>query len=64
MEVSLPAKLRLAIYVVATVATPVLYYLNQQSVVADFWMGLYTVVVTAVTGLAALNTPVYKDKGE
>lgn len=56
MEVVFPAKLRKAIYVVATVASPTMFYLNQQSVVNDFWFGLFSVVLAAVTGLAALNT--------
>lgn len=55
MNVSIPAKARKAIYVVATVATPVMYYLNQQKVVSDFWFGLYSVAMTAVTALAAVN---------
>ena len=63
MEVKLPAKLRFAVYVITAVASPVLYYLNQQGVVDSFWFGLYTVVVTAVASLAALNTPVVK-RGE
>lgn len=47
---------RQAVYVLTSVLSPVMYYLNQQTVVSDFWFGLFAVVVTAVTGLAAYNT--------
>lgn len=56
MSVALPSKVRKAIYVVATVASPTLVYLNSQAVVNDFWLGLYTVVMGAITALAAVNT--------
>lgn len=56
MNINLPSKVRQAIYIIATIATPVVFYLNQQTVINDFWSGLYAVVMTAVTGLAALNT--------
>lgn len=62
MKENLP-KLRLALYVFVTVATPTLVYLNQQGVVDDFWMGLYSVVAGAVSALAAVNTPAFKDRG-
>lgn len=55
MQVNLPANVRKAIYVIATVATPVLVYLNSEAVVSDFWLGLYSVVAGAVTALAAVN---------
>lgn len=55
MNLNLPAQVRKAVYILATIATPTLYYLNQQTVVNDFWFGLYSVVMTAVTALAALN---------
>lgn len=53
--VKLPAKVRKAIYVATAVLSPVLAYLNQTGVVNEFWFGLYAVVVTAVSSLAALN---------
>jgi hypothetical protein len=56
MKVNLPTKIRKALYIVTAISTPVVYYLSQQGVVNDFWSGLYVVVVTAVSGLAALNT--------
>lgn len=56
MENLLPSKVRKAIYVLATVLTPVVGYLGTQEVLDTFWVGLYTVVMTAITALAALNT--------
>lgn len=56
MNINLPPKVRKAIYVLSTVATPVMGYLATQGVVSEFWFGLYAVVMTAVTGLAAVNT--------
>lgn len=53
--VKLPAKVRKEIYVTTALTSPVLAYLNQSGVVNEFWFGLYAVVVTAVTSLAALN---------
>lgn len=55
MELNPPAKVRQAIYVVATVASPTMFYLNQQKVVSDFWFGLFSVVIGAVSALAAIN---------
>lgn len=56
MEILLPSKVRKAIYVLATVLTPVVGYLGTQEVLDTFWVGLYTVVMTAITALAAVNT--------
>lgn len=55
MEINLPAKVRQSIYIVTTVATPTIVYLNSQTIVSDFWLGLYSVVAGAVTVLAAIN---------
>ena len=55
MQVSLPPKVRQAIYIITAVASPVMAYLNQAGTVSDFVFGLFAVVVTAVAGLAAYN---------
>jgi hypothetical protein len=55
MQLNLPSKVRQVIYIVATLATPTLVYLNSQVVVSDFWLGLYSVIMSAVTVLAAVN---------
>lgn len=49
------ATLRQAIYVVTGIASPVMFYLNDQGVVSNFWYGLFVVLVTAVAGLAVVN---------
>lgn len=48
-------QVRQAVYVVTALSSPVMAYLNQQGVVNEFWFGLFSVVVTAVAGLAAYN---------
>jgi len=55
MNIILPPKLRQAIYIVATVAGPTMFYLNKQGTVSDFIFGLFTVVMGAITTLAAVN---------
>ena len=55
MNVNLPSQVRQALYILVTLTSPVVFYLNQQTVVNDFWFGLYSVVVSAVSVLAALN---------
>lgn len=55
MNINLPPKVRQAIYIIATISSPVAFYLNQNTVVSDFWFGLYSVVLAAVTTLAAIN---------
>jgi hypothetical protein len=60
MQLNFPPKVRQAIYIVTTVATPTLVYLNSQTVLSDFWLGLYSVVASAVTVLAALNVDTKK----
>lgn len=62
MEVNLPPKVRQAIYIIATVASPVAFYLNQETVLSDFWFGLFAVVMSAVTALAAINVNVKEKK--
>jgi uncharacterized membrane protein YvlD (DUF360 family) len=51
----LPSKVRQAIYVVTAVASPVMAYLLTQGTITEFSFGLFSVVVTAVTTLAAVN---------
>lgn len=48
-------QVRQAAYVLTALSSPVMAYLNQQGVVNEFWFGLFSVVVTAVAGLAAYN---------
>ncbi len=55
MNLNLPPQVRQAIYVVTAVASPVMAYLLLQGTISDFVFGLFSVVVTAVTSLAAVN---------
>lgn len=55
MKFNLPAKVRKAVYVVTAVASPTMAYLSQQGTITDFQFGLFSVIVTAVAGLAAAN---------
>jgi len=51
----LPAKLRSAIYFATAVATPIMAYLAMQGIITEFWIGLYSVFVSAVNALAYTN---------
>jgi len=55
MDLNLPSELRKVIYTITAVGTPTMVYLNQQAVVNDFWLGLFSVVVGAVAILARVN---------
>jgi hypothetical protein len=55
MELNLSAEIRKVVYTVTAVGTPTMVYLNQQGVVNDFWLGLFSVVVGAVAVLARVN---------
>ena len=55
MTINLPPKVRATLYVLIAISSPVLFYLNEQSVVDSFWFGLYSVIVTAVSALAFSN---------
>lgn len=55
MDLNLSAEIRKVIYTITAVGTPTMVYLNQQAVLSDFWLGLYSVVVGAVALLARVN---------
>jgi len=55
MELNLSSEIRKIIYTITAVGTPTMVYLNQQAVVNDFWLGLFSVVVGAVAVLARVN---------
>lgn len=54
MQVISP-RIRRVIYIVTAVLTPVVTYLGTQGRIDDFYLGLYSVIVTAVTALASAN---------
>ena len=51
----LNAKIRRVVYILTAVASPVVTYLGQQGRLDEFWVGLFAVVVTAVSALATVN---------
>lgn len=55
MKINLPARVRAILYVLTAVASPVVTYLGAQHRLSDFAVGLFSVVVTAVTALAFSN---------
>lgn len=48
----LNAKVRKALYAVIALTSPVVFYLGEQGKLDQFWVGLFSVVVTAVSALA------------
>ena len=46
---------RQKIYITTALVSPVIAYLGNEGILNKFWVGLFGVVVTAVTGLAAVN---------
>jgi hypothetical protein len=55
MKLNLPPEIRAILYAVTTIATPVVAYLGTQGRLSDFAVGLYGVIITAVTALAFKN---------
>lgn len=56
MNINLPSKVRKAIYIVSTVVSPVMVFLADNNTISKFQLGLYVVIMTGVTALAAINT--------
>lgn len=55
MNINLPPRVRQVIYILAAVSQPVMLFLLDNARVNDFQYGLFTVVMVAVTSLAAVN---------
>jgi len=55
MTVNLPPKVRVVIYILATLSQPVMFYLLSQNTITDYMYGLYAVIMGAITALAAVN---------
>ncbi len=58
MTVNVPPKVRLALYVLTVVGTPLVAYLRVKNYIGDNEVALWAGEVTAVSTMAALNTPV------
>ena len=55
MEVNLPSKVRLSLYIFTAVAGPVVTYLLAKGYIGELEMALWAAETTAVTALAAFN---------
>jgi hypothetical protein len=55
MAVNLPPKVRVVIYILATLSQPVMFYLLSENTITSYQYGLYAVVMGAITALAAVN---------
>ena len=55
MKINLPPAVRATLYAVISVLTPVVAYLGTQGKLSDFAVGLYAVIITAVSALAFSN---------
>jgi hypothetical protein len=58
MRVNLPDKVRVAIYVLTALGTPVVGYLFAKDVLGELEVTLWGALVTAVNSMAALNVSV------
>jgi hypothetical protein len=52
---NLPPRVRQVLYAVIALTSPVVFYLGEQGKLDSFWVGLFSVVVTAVSALAFSN---------
>lgn len=55
MNINLPSHVRAALYVFIAITSPIVAYLGEQGRLDTFAVGLYSVIVTAVTALAFKN---------
>lgn len=58
MRVNLPDRVRVALYVVIALGTPLVAYLLAKDVIGELEVGLWSGLVTAVGGMAALNVSI------
>lgn len=57
MKLNIPAPLRVALYVITLLGTPVVTILVQQQILADWVSILWSAEVAAISALAAFNVP-------
>ena len=53
--INIPSNVRSTIYVVTALTSPLVAYLGTEGTISSFVVGLYSVIVTAVTALAFHN---------
>ena len=56
MKFNLPTKVRCALYVAVSVASPVVAYLSETNRISESAVTLFVALITFVAGLAAVNT--------
>lgn len=52
---NIPAKIRSILYAVIAISSPVVAYLGTEGKIETFYVGLFSVIVTAVSALAFSN---------
>jgi hypothetical protein len=55
MQIEIPPKVRVALYVITALGTPIVATLTSQHILADWVVSLWSGEVTAVTAMAALR---------
>lgn len=55
MNLSLPSKVRAALYIVTALGTPIIGYLLAKGIIGELEVALWSALVTAVSALAAFN---------
>jgi hypothetical protein len=55
MTFNIPPKVRIALYILTIIGTPVMAYLKAKGIVGDLEINLWSAEVVAVAGMAALN---------
>lgn len=58
MRVNLPDRVRVTLYVITALGTPLISVLTEQKFIPDWAMTLWSAEVAAVTAMAALNVTV------
>lgn len=56
MTITIPAKVRQALYIITALGTPLVMYLVAKGVIGDVEMALWSAEVVVVAGLAAFKT--------
>jgi len=62
MRFNLPARARVIIYIVTALGAPIMAYLFAKGYIGELEVGLFSALVTAVNGMAALNVSNPEDK--
>lgn len=62
MKINIPYQIRVALYVITAVGTPIIAYLLSKGIIGDLEVALWSAEVVVVSGIAAFNvTPESKD---